>query len=662
MCGILAIATVRGTALPFGDAEAIAMRDAMAHRGPDGAGVWWSGDRSVCLGHRRLAVRGLEGSANQPMVLKGGVNGSLSLDHFDQSSGGGEGFGCDDALVLIYNGEWYSEPTARRALQRRGVTLRTGSDTETLLRMMALQGDSVLDGLRGMFGLVIYDGDRSTLTIARDPLGIKPVYWARVAWKGLEQVVVASEPTALLKHPGMSAQPDWAMVSSYISHSRAALGDRSMFRGIHALLPGEVITFQLSGQRITERRRMISLAASRDAEHAITDRTEAERAIRRAVRDSTLRHLLSDVPTCVLLSGGLDSTVLTLIARERMSDLRTFAAGDQRDLEDTKLDETGDDLGVAAQVAEAFGLRHDQAVLDGEAWMSGWRSMVDELGVPMSTPNEVAIYGVAKLLRGQGCVVTLSGEGADELMLGYSGPLNAIKAGVVDGRAKRDPAGFAMEISTWISGEHKAMLLREEFWQAAEADVFRRIAFERALEDSAGWFSGGSRDAGSGSFANQAGALARLNLNALLRRLDTATMLAGVEGRTPFADCRVAETALGIAAKLHFDALTPGPMQTKQVLRRAFRDDVPSVVMKRAKASFPLPFQRWMAEAGVGEAVRHSEFLRSIYHDEAIEAVAENPYGNWMLAWPMVNLMAWAQRWGWESRKFAGGVRAEVVG
>lgn len=657
MCGILAIATVRGTALPIGDADALRMRDVMAHRGPDGAGMWWSVDRSVCLGHRRLAVVGLGHAADQPMGEEEGIR-HLALGTSGRGREEGTGHQASgiksEKITLVYNGEWYDEPRAQRGMERRGVSFATSCDTETLLHALGERGDAALDSLRGMYALAWHDAARHTLTIARDPLGIKPVYWARVVWRGVDQVVVASEPTVLPAHPGISAEPDWPMVSAYISHSRAVLGDRSMFRGIHALLPGEVIEFRLDGERLMERRRVIPLLGDHGGDAGGMNEERAAGALRRALRSSVFRHLRADVPACALLSGGLDSTVLVAIARERMPGLRTFAAGaaeDGDDAERTRLDRADDDLSVAARVAEAFDLSHARAVLDGAAWMVGWLDMVDRLGVPMSTPNEVAIRAVAQRLRAAGCVVTLSGEGADELLLGYGGPLQAIAAGVADGRALRDPAGFGMELSTWISGEEKSKLLREGFWRAVDADVPRRIAFERTLEETADWFGargsrGGKRT--EAAFANQAGALARLNLNALLRRLDTATMLASVEGRTPFADRFVARTALRMRSGLHYAGGAPSTMQTKRVLRRAFADEVPGFVMRRAKASFPVPFQRWLAEAGVSSMVRGSGFLRSVYQDEAIELVTGDPLGQWMLAWPMANLAAWARRWGWE--------------
>ncbi|MGP1346780.1 MAG: asparagine synthase (glutamine-hydrolyzing) [Phycisphaerales bacterium] len=635
MCGILAIATTCGTRLPITDGEGVRMRDAMAHRGPDGAGIWWAGDRSVCLAHRRLAVLGLGHAADQPMSLARSADGSITL---------------------VYNGEWYDEPRARRGLERRGVSFGTSCDTETLLHALSERGDAALDSIRGMYALAWHDATARTLTIARDPMGIKPVYWMRLHWRGVEQVVVASEPTALLAHPGATPEPDWAMVSAYISHSRAVLGDRTMFRGIHALLPGQIIEFDLGAAGIGERRRTIPLLAESESAGPGSTVNEADGvdALRRALRSSVFRHLRADVPTCALLSGGLDSTVLVDIARERASALRTFAAGpapthpNPADPDATRLVEADDDLSVAARVAAEFDLPHEQARLDAGAWSHGWREMIDRLGVPMSTPNEVAIHAVAQRLRGAGCVVTLSGEGADELLLGYAGPLHAIAGGIASGAALDDPAGFAMGLSTWISDEHKPMLLREHFWRAADGDAPRRDAFERALDSAAGWFAPGP-DESDAAFARQAGALARTNLSALLRRLDTATMLAGVEGRTPFADRCVARAALRIGAAMHFDPSEPGAMQTKRLLRRAFAGRVPAFVMRRAKASFPIPFQRWLALSDAPSMLRRSGFLREIYHDETIELVAADPLRNWTLAWPMANLAAWAHRWGWDA-------------
>jgi asparagine synthase (glutamine-hydrolysing) len=268
---------------------------------------------------------------------------------------------------------------------------------------------------------------------------------------------------------------------------------------------------------------------------------------------------------------------------------------------------------------------------------------VERLGVPLSTPNEVAIYQVAARLRRDGCVVTLSGEGADEIFGGYDGPLRAAAAyerGAWGGHERAShPGEFQLLDAAWIPPSAKAGVLDEALWRGVEQDAELTAWYRGAFDECA---AGAAPDLTGDGLAAHLRFLRRVNLSGLLARLDTATMLAGVEGRTPFADAEVAGLADTLPTGLKFDEAVAGVAGTKIVLRRAFAGRVPREVVERPKASFPLPFQAWVEDqAGV---LLDSALAREMFTEAARVTVAARAGELWRLSWPMVNLALWGRR------------------
>jgi asparagine synthase (glutamine-hydrolysing) len=508
MCGILGILGPRGRVIGIDDAAVIRMRDRMAHRGPDGAGLWRNGN--AILAHRRLAVIDRSEAAGQPML-----------------SG-------DGRYAIVYNGELYNDAELREELGRAGAAqFRTSSDTETVLAVLARWGPAGLSRLRGMYALGFYDTREGTLLIARDPLGIKPLYYRSGALADGSSLVFASEIPAILAHPEVSARPDLVGVSGYLTTIRTVLGERTMFEGVRTLRPGQAILFDASGDEVVSR----PVGTGRRAGHAGADAAAV-------MRDSVERHLRSDVPICCLLSGGLDSSIVAAVAMARLGELRTYCSGTPGP--------SGEDFAFARLVAEKLGTIHTEAPVSREMFRERWPEMVSRLGVPLSTPNEVAINEVARTLRGQGNIVALSGEGADELFAGYDVPmLDAARfEGLLPRDEKRDaawnlpevthPGEFQLYSNAWVSPKAKSAVLREEVWRALEEDHAVKEFYRGEFEAVAGERGDESPLQAHLRFHR------RINLAGLLQRLDTATMLASVEGRTPFADREVMEFAEGL--------------------------------------------------------------------------------------------------------------------
>jgi len=612
MCGILGIISTRGP-VGLNDAEVARMRDTMSHRGPDGAGLWRSTDGAVVLAHRRLAVVDLSPKAAQPMTT------------------------ADGRYVISYNGELYNDGELRAELLARANRFLTRSDTETVLAVIA---ESWADGparLRGMYALAVYDTLTHRLLLARDPLGIKPLYWWTDSGDS-PSFVFASEPRAILGHPDVAARPDWVTISSYLTTIRTTLGDRTLFAGIRTVRPGEVLELDLRARApVTPR------VVRRWASVPVGSRISAAR-VGDTVGQSVAAHLRADVPVCALLSGGLDSTIITrsasLYGLGSSGSVRTYSAGHDDGSTDS-------DLPCARRAAIELGTLHSEAFITRELFLGRWAEMVTRLGMPLSTPNEIASNLVARRLRADRQVVALSGEGADELFGGYDLILNAAAAFEAVARNADSEelalrrANLHIEANAWVPPTSKREVLAPAIWRACQQDAAMRA--ELASE-----FAQLAADAGPQATGLDVHLryLRRVNLAGLLQRLDTSTMLEGVEGRTPFADQRVAECAESMPASAKFTPARDGrPAATKVPLRAAFAHDMPAWVLTRPKASFPLPFAGWLD--GMGEFLRKSEFAATAFSCGSIEAVAQQPAALWRLAWPMINLAMWGDRhWG----------------
>ncbi|MEO1584142.1 MAG: asparagine synthase (glutamine-hydrolyzing) [Planctomycetota bacterium] len=583
MCGLTGVI---GSPLPT-ERTLVSMRDALTHRGPDDAGLW-IGD-GAALAHRRLAVIDPGPAGHQPMATP------------------------DASHVIAYNGEIYNDQELR--LKLAGLTWRSACDTETLLRWLASGGG--WSEVRGMYAVAVVDTHRRTLTLARDPLGIKPLYWARLPGR----VVFASEPQALFEHPELSPRPDPLGVSLYLSSLRPAMASRTLFQGVCAVEPGQALTFSIDDPS--------AQPAVSTTPIAVVDQTLSDHEVGSCVTGSIVAHLRSDVSLCAMLSGGLDSTIIALEAAGRVAGLRTYCAG---------ADAESGDPAFASTVASRLGTTHRTLLLDEPTFTREWLDTIDRTGLPLSTPNEVAIRLIARAMRSDGHVVTLSGEGADELFAGYDRPLAAAAANA-SAAAPTSGGRFELESNAWVPSDLKPALLAAELASEVGDDAGVIDLFESQ-------FSLGVDELGSDASEIEAHLRfqRRVNLPALLHRLDTSTMLESVEGRTPFADAEVAACAASIPfARLCDIAQDGGRSRTKLPLRSAFAASVPRAVMRRDKSSFPVPFDAWMG--GVASIVGGSETSWSLFQPAMLRAATADPGRTWHLAWPLLNLCAWAERW-----------------
>lgn len=615
MCGILGVVAVRGSVPSVSDSEFERMRERLARRGPDGAGlVRWE---NTLLAHRRLAILDPSAAGQQPMGTP------------------------DGRFQLVYNGELYND------IELRGELLAGGGipggfvsdcDTETVLWAFATWGIDAFAKLRGMFALAVYDRVTHCLHLARDPLGIKPLYYH----VGERELSFGSSADAILAHPGIQAQPNLPMLSAYMTSVRTVLGEHTLFEGIRALQPGEHLTFDaLRGRLYNE-----LFYGSKPVEADAWDAESASAAVRQTLEDSVRQHMRSDVPLCSLLSGGLDSSIIAHIAQGEASGLHTFCAGGTG----ARAEEQSEDFEYAQRMAAQLGTEHHEVRVGRESFAEEWRWMVSELGTPLSTPNEVAIHAVARELRASGCPVALSGEGADELFAGYEPVMQAAQAFLADEADSRTGGRYQLDSTSWVPLNLKGHLLLPEVTARVEEDHLLRSYYEQVFQRC-------QAEVGEAAEAIEPYLrfLRHVNLTGLLGRLDSSTMLASVEGRTPFADVRVTDLAdrMPLALKLCAAPVAvtagapeaPGPaeLRGKRMLRDAWREQLPGSIVERPKASFPMPFERWMVDQSA--ALRDSSFAASIFNPILLKEIAQNPAQYSQFAWPMINLALWGERW-----------------
>ncbi|MGI9185750.1 MAG: asparagine synthase (glutamine-hydrolyzing) [Solirubrobacteraceae bacterium] len=561
MCGIVGIVSLDPRVGV--EAERVTrMRDVLRHRGPDGYGLWM--ERSVGLGHRRLAIVDLPGGA-QPMANE------------------------DESVWLTFNGEIYNHAALREELQSRGHRYRSRSDTETILHLYEEDGERCVERLQGMFAFALWDRRRRRLLLARDRLGIKPLYYAQTE----RELIFASEIKAILASGAVRPACNTEMLPELLA-SRYLAGEETLFRNVRKLLPGRTLSWSPGdGVRL---RRYWQLRSSAEREPASAQ--QLAEGVRRRLRTVVDSHLMSDVPLGLFLSGGLDSSALAgVVSRLSPAPIHTFAVG---------LDEPdANELAHARLVADSLGARHREVTASREDFWRALPGLVWHEDEPIAFPSSVLLHFVSRLARDHVKVV-LSGEGADELFLGY----NSYRVAAVNQRLGRPyygavPAGLRAAVRRSLRRLPGAArryadrsflaldpgprsLICENFAIFPETLQRRLLVDGQTRDPYAHWLQ--AYDDGEGTTLER---MSRADLQTyvveLLMKQDQMSMAASIESRVPFLDHEFVEQVAGIPSGLRLRGL-----RTKAVLRDAVRDIVPPEIVKRRKMGFPVPIGRWL--------------------------------------------------------------------
>jgi asparagine synthase (glutamine-hydrolysing) len=578
MCGIAGLYAYHYAANPIDVTELRGIRDHMAARGPDGQGEWLSPDGRVGFGHRRLAIIDLSDGGAQPMMS------------------------ADGKTVITFNGEIYNYRALRSDLQSRGCVFRTQSDTEVLLHLYALKGADMVHDLRGMFAFGLWDAEQRRLLLARDPYGIKPLYYADDGWS----FRFASQVKALVAGRRAGLDPDPAGWAGFFLFGNVP-EPYTIYRDIRALAAGSTVWIDSRG--VAEPKPYFSFAKLFAAAESSPPKSpqDAQARLRAALRDSVRHHLVADVPVGVFLSAGVDSGALLGLMRDLgQRDIAAITLG----YEEFR-DRHENEAPLAAAVARHYGAQHTVRMVGRDEFCADLPKIFDAMDQP--TIDGINTWFVSKAAREQGLKSAISGLGGDELAGGYPS-FNDIPRWVRSVRfsafvpflgeafrrafsafnavlpfAHPKIGGFLKYARTYAG----AYLLRRGVFMPWElSDLMEKDFIREGLRrlDPIGHIAAVLDPEPRTPWSKVAALEASLYLrNQLLRDADWASMAHSLEVRVPYVD-----TTLLQAIATDFAALPAGA--GKRLLANCPDAALPDEILQRAKTGFATPIERWLQD------------------------------------------------------------------
>ncbi|MGA9393411.1 MAG: asparagine synthase (glutamine-hydrolyzing) [Candidatus Sulfotelmatobacter sp.] len=601
-----------------------AMNRQIVHRGPDDDGFFV--EDNVGLAMRRLSIIDIQ-TGHQPLSNE------------------------DGSVWIVFNGEIYNHQDLRKELEARGHRYRTKSDTETIVHSYEEYGKQCVEHLRGMFAFAIWDRSKRSLFIARDRLGIKPLYYH---YDG-KTLLFGSEIKTILAYPGVKPEFNPGSLAEYLAFGYLA-GAESMYAGIRKLLPGHILTIDEQGQ--------LETTSYWDLNITVDDgRLPYEYYVRRyreQLEACVSSHLMSDVPLGVFLSGGLDSSaVAALTTKVRNEPIETFSVGYG--------EEEFSELPYARAVAEHLNSRHHEVTLSRDEFFQVLPRLIWHEDEPIVWPSSVSLYFVARLAR-ERVTVVLTGEGSDETLGGYTRyPWTLINARMDRVFRSLTPAALRQMLRDGIGNlplsaaskrklEHTFLMRDGASWPSFYFDNFYS-AFSAAEQDDlltpGAKRMAGDAYAGSMKYWNHSSGdlLHRLlytDINTylveLLMKQDQMSMAASVESRVPFLDHLLVEFIATIPAKY----ATRG-MAGKCILKSAVEDLLPYSVVHRQKMGFPTPWAYWLGGSSLDNLrnllMEARTVERGLFRREVVRRLFEEhsagrrDHGNRI--WRLLNLELW---------------------
>jgi asparagine synthase (glutamine-hydrolysing) len=571
MCGIAGI-------MKFGqDAHADSgsvhrMCAAMTHRGPDDEGVY--ADGPAAIGMRRLSIIDVTGG-HQPLSNETGT------------------------VWIVFNGEIYNHAELRRGLEQRGHRYRTNSDTETIVHLYEEYGRDCVQHLRGMFAFAIWDREKETLFIARDRLGIKPLYYRLTS----ESFLFGSEIKVVLANGGIRPEFNLSALPEYLAFGYLS-GAETFYDGILKLMPGHWLELNRHGELKIQQYWDLDTSST----SPVRDETYYVQTYREMLEQAVSSHLMSDVPLGVFLSGGVDSSVVAaLMTKMRREPIETFSVG--------YAEQTYSELPYARTVAKHLNSSHHEVLVSEEDFFDALPKLIWHEDEPIVWPSSVSLYFVARLAR-ERVVVVLTGEGSDETLGGYtryaftlknqawdriyrsvapsvlrSGVRELIaKSPLIKGRLRRKLAHTFLGTDA-SSGVSYFDNFFSAFSEAQQAQLLTNEALQKFPRGAAYKNVLGYWEKSNGPL------LQRLlytdiktYLIELLMKQDNMSMAASIESRVPFLDHVLVEFATNIPQEVQLKGLAG-----KQILKKAAADLLPHSILYRQKLGFPTPWSGWLA-------------------------------------------------------------------
>ena len=629
MCGICGV---------VGHVDAAVLRSmthAMAHRGPDDEGIHVAD--GVGLGARRLSIIDLTGG-HQPISNQ------------------------DRTLTVVFNGEIYNHGELRRHLEARGHRFATRSDTEVLLHLYEEYGDASVHLLEGMFAYALWDQPRRRLFLARDRLGIKPLYYASAAGA----LLFASEVKAFLEYPGFRAELDPGGLDLYLALQYVP-GPETLFRGVRKLPPGHVLVVE-DGRLALRRYWQLVLGDVRPA----TALNEAAEEFGALFRETVRRHLVSDVPVGALLSGGVDSSaVVAMMAGASERPVETFTVG-------FDLPGRHNELTEAALVARHFGATHHELLVRPDAAQL-LADLVWHMDEPVADAAALPTYLICRFARGTVPVV-LTGEGGDELLGGYpryrwfatAKRLQQLLPPALRERILLPLGRLAPLSPRYRRALENVLAERDDVarhlrWIGAVDPELRRALLGPRLRGRVPAGAAEARiaryfgDGGRGS-ADVLHRLMTLDMDTwlvddILTKMDRMSMAASVEARVPFLDHRLVEFVASLPLEVKVKNVG-----TKRLLKRAMRAVVPRATLRRRKHAFQVPLDEWVSgslrlfvsDTLLGRRARERGWLEPQHVEALLEPGATAHSRRGQSIWTLLCLELWA-------RAFLDGDRSRVT-
>ncbi|MEZ5550320.1 MAG: asparagine synthase (glutamine-hydrolyzing) [Pseudomonadales bacterium] len=585
--------------------------DSIAHRGPDDSGEFIDGP--VWLGHRRLSIIDVEGG-HQPMLSE------------------------DGAVCLVFNGEIYNFRELKRELVDKGYSFKTNSDTEVLLNLYLQRGIGCTEKLNGIFAFAIWDARSQELHLARDHMGVKPLYYV----EGQFGFAFSSEIKALIASNLVQAELNCEVLAEFVVF-RDIAGESTLFRGVKRLLPGCTLT--LHDQSISSRQFWTLSGSDFGFKGSFDDAlSETDRLVRTAVHDQ----MISDVPLGTFCSGGVDSSLVTAIASEiAHGGLNTYSVSfAESDYDESKF---------ARQVSRQYGTTHHELTVSNDEFAAKLEKLSWNNDEPLNFPNSVHIHAISEL-AGQDVKVVLTGEGADELFGGY--PRYHVPA--VRSYWLKIPRVFRQMLVSIgkFSGDHRIAKI-ERYGRQSESMAILLNSAVANLDEAEGIVGNLGRSvtpvrsmllealAGSYGPVEKLGLLDQQTyLLSILNRQDKMSMAASIESRVPFLDTRLVQFANSLPLKFKM-----GFMENKVILKKLSEKYLPENLIYRRKSGFGVPLPDWFrSDSGLGTMIstlKDDDFISSLFGADLLNRLhldhREGSADYSDLLWTMLSLSNWAK-------------------
>lgn len=564
------------------------MLEKLRSRGPDGVGVFQQ--NNISLGHRRLKIMDLSESAHQPML--------------DSNLG----------LALAFNGAIYNYPALKRELENKGYQFFSNSDTEVILKGYHCWGEKLLNKLNGMFAFAIWARESNQLFIARDRLGIKPLYYSL----DKNQINFASTLPSLLE-ANVETKFDTQALHHYFSFHSVIPGPLTLFEGIKKLPPASYMTIEANGHMKLEK--YWSLSYERTPQEEAYSLQDWKSELLTALTKSVNRRMLADVPVGVLLSGGIDSSLVVALLREHgVERLSTFSIGFN-----SHSGEEGNEFKYSNEVASLFNTDHHRYLIGTLKLIDVLPETIAAMSEPMMSHDCIGFYLLSQAVA-QHCKVVQSGQGADEIFAGYhwyqqvedsTNPFEAYRNAFFD--RKHAEIQQLFEHKEWFSEDFSTELIKKHFQTSgAQTGLDRALRCDTTV----------------------------MLVDDPVKRIDNMTMAWGLEARVPFLDHEVVELSAKIPSKYKL------PNNGKYILKELARDWLPASIIDRPKGYFPVPELKYIT-GSVLEFVKEvlsqpAAQARGLFNQQVIQSYLDAPKEhitplNGSKLWQVAVLESWLQ-------------------